>query len=91
MNEHAPSTSNSSENTGAVRPVRAKNLLGIGLGALALGLLIWAKLQLVAGVPRTAVATPEDDQRHGAVTTPAKSSPSSLTPEKTRAGAKRDH
>lgn len=40
------------------RVSRLGGMIGLGVGALALGLLIWAKLQLVAGVPRTAVADP---------------------------------
>lgn len=39
---------------------RVRSMVGAGVAALALGLLIWAKLQLVVGVPRTAVATPEE-------------------------------
>lgn len=50
-----------SQNPPAPRPRRVSRLggmIGLAVGALALGLLIWAKLQLVAGVPRTAVADP---------------------------------
>jgi hypothetical protein len=49
------------DGTNAPRGVSGKgrrNLIGLTVGVLALGLLIWAKLQLVAGVPRTAVADP---------------------------------
>lgn len=41
------------------RPVRFRNLIAITVVTLTLGLLIWAKLQLVVGVPRTAIATPD--------------------------------
>jgi hypothetical protein len=33
--------------------------VSIGVCAVVFGLLIWAKLQLVAGVPRTAIADPK--------------------------------
>jgi hypothetical protein len=49
------------------RGERARKLVGAGVALLALGLLIWAKLQLVVGVPRTAVATPENDPHAGRV------------------------
>lgn len=42
---------------------RLRSLAGLCVCALALGLLIWAKLQLVTGMPRTAVATPEQQDR----------------------------
>ena len=42
------------------QPSRTGNIVGLVVCTVALGLLIWAKLQLVAGVPRTAVATPDE-------------------------------
>lgn len=50
-NERVPDT--------GLRTSKIGNMVGVGVCALALGLLIWAKLQLVAGVPRTAVAEPD--------------------------------
>ncbi len=68
MNDHETHATKTPEGTGGRHPVRVRNLIGICVACLALGLLIWAKLQLVAGVPRTAIATPEDD--HPAQTAP---------------------
>ena len=40
------------------KPSPIGNVLGVAVCAIALGLLLWAKLQLVAGIPKTAVADP---------------------------------
>jgi hypothetical protein len=58
------------------RPSKLGNLVGIGVCALALGLLIWAKLQLVAGVPRTAVAEPEQQGQAAQAVTGTANDPS---------------
>lgn len=39
--------------------MRVGRFVGVGVCAVVFGLLIWAKLQLVAGIPRTAIADPE--------------------------------
>jgi hypothetical protein len=52
---------NRSTTTVLGRPISIR-LLGAIVVALILGLLLWAKLILVTGYPRTAVATPDKNE-----------------------------
>lgn len=45
-----------------MRPKRSPSLLTGWMALIVLGLLIWAKLRLVAGIPRTVLAEPRDDR-----------------------------
>jgi len=51
------------------RPLPARLLGAVGV-ALILGLLLWAKLILVTGYPRTAIATPDKNDAPKAHTVP---------------------
>lgn len=62
MPEQTSDSMHGPEGEEARRASRAGNAFAIFICALALGLLIWAKLHLVTGVPRTAIATPEQEK-----------------------------
>jgi hypothetical protein len=62
MPEQTSDTTHSPEGKQARPASRMGNAFAIFVCALALGLLIWAKLHLVTGVPRTAIATPEQEK-----------------------------
>jgi len=46
--------------------IRSRGAFGVALALTVFASVIWAKLRLVGGVPRTAYAVPEDDAQAGA-------------------------